>query len=150
MPGASYGPSTLRYTLQAGVCGGFETLRGYRRTPSWCWCWCWCLCWCFWGPGLLICGPFWMIWGPFWVSVWGLGVEGCRQQLKTSKTAPLLSGLPVLPKKCPPFVLAVRCDLLVFPYPKSSKNTQITTYSEQRRRTPVWLKGQTARDVCCF
>ena len=25
------------------VCGGFETLRGYRRTPSrrWCWCWCW-------------------------------------------------------------------------------------------------------------
>ena len=57
--------------------------------------------------------------------------------------------MPVLPKRLPPFVLAIRRDLLVVPYPKSSKNTQITTYSEQRRRTPVWLKGQTARDVCC-
>ena len=29
--------------------------------------------------------------------------KGCRQQLKTSKTAPLSSGLPVLPKRLPPF-----------------------------------------------
>ena len=34
-------------------------------------------------PGVLIWGPFWMIWGPIWVSVSGLGVECCRQQLKT-------------------------------------------------------------------
>ncbi len=48
----------------------------------------------FWGPGLLIWAPFWLTWGPFWVSVWGLGVEGCRQQLKTSKTLPLCSPRP--------------------------------------------------------
>ena len=29
--------------LASKVCGGFETLRGYRRTPSRCWCWGWVL-----------------------------------------------------------------------------------------------------------
>ena len=29
--------------------------------------------------GLLVdLSPGVLIWGPFWVSVWGLGVEGCR------------------------------------------------------------------------
>ena len=29
--------------------------------------------------GLLVdLNPGVLIWGPFWVSVWGLGVEGCR------------------------------------------------------------------------
>ena len=55
----------------------------------------------FWGPGLLI-------WGPFRVSVWGLGVKSCRQQLKPSKIAPLCSARPVLAKRLPPSVLAVR------------------------------------------
>ena len=73
----------------------------------------------FWGTGVLI-------WGPFWVSVWGLGVEVCRQQLKTSKIAPLCSARPVVPKRFPPSVLAVRRDLRVFPYPKSHKNAPIT------------------------
>ena len=57
----------------------------------------------------------------------GFWEKGCRQQLKTSKTAPLCSARPVLPKRLPPSVLAVRGDLVVFPYPKSSKNMQITT-----------------------
>ena len=39
-----------------------------------------------------------LIWGPFWVSVWGLGVEGCRQQLKPTKIAPLCSARPLLVK----------------------------------------------------
>jgi hypothetical protein len=65
-----------------------------------------------------------LIWNPFWL-IWGpfsvVSVSGpCRG------------------------------DLLVLPYPKSSKNTKITTAGEQRWRKPVWLKGQTARDVCCF
>ena len=140
------------------------------RAASPCWGWvlgarCWVLgagCWVlgagagagalfgsFWGPGVLIWSPFWPIWGPF-----GCQFRVLRKRLpaavKTSKTAPLSSGLPVLPKRFPPSVLAVRGDWLVFPYPKYSTNTQITTYSEQRRRKLVWLKGQTAREGCCF
>ena len=86
-------------------------------------------------PGVLIWGPFWVsVWGlgvegcrfggpfggrgadsgPFWVSVWCPGVEGCRQQLKTSKIAPLSSARPVLLKRLPPSVLAVPRDLRVF------------------------------------
>ena len=83
---------------------------------------------------MLIWGPFWVsVWGlgvegcrfggpfegrgadsgPFWVSVWCPGVEGCRQQLKTSKIAPLSSARPVLLKRLPPSVLAVPRDLCV-------------------------------------
>ena len=40
--------------------------------------------------------------------------KGCRQQLKTSKTAPLCSARPVLPKRLPPSVLAVPRDLRLF------------------------------------
>ena len=67
----------------------------------------------------VLLSPWVLIWGPFWVSVWGLGVEGCWQQLKTSKIAPFCSARPVLPKRFPPVVLAVRRDLRVFPYPES-------------------------------
>ncbi len=101
-------------------------------------------------PGVLIWGPFWVsVWGlgvegcrfggpfeagvlicgPFWVSVWGLGVEGCWQQLKISKIAPLCSARPVLTKRFPQSALVVRRDLRVFPYPKSQQNTRITTDS---------------------
>ena len=55
-----------------------------------------------------------LIWGPFWVTAWGLGVEGCRQQLKDAKIAPLCSGRPVLTKRLPPSVLAFRRDLRGF------------------------------------
>ena len=85
-------------------------------------------------PGVLIWGPFWVsVWGlgvegcrfggpfggrgadsgPFWESVWCPGVEGCRQQLTTSKIAPFSSATPVLIKRLPPSVLAVPRDLRV-------------------------------------
>ena len=60
-----------------------------------------------------------LIWGPFWVSVSGLGVQGCRQQLQDAKIAPLCSARPVLPKRLPPSVLAVRRDLHGLQCPKS-------------------------------
>ncbi len=62
-----------------------------------------------------------LIWGPLWVSVWGFEVEGCRQQLKDTKIAPLSSARPVLPKRLPPSVLVVPRDLRAYPYPKSRK-----------------------------
>ncbi len=40
--------------------------------------------------------------------------KGCRQQLKTSKTAPHCSARPVLLKRLPPSVLAVPRDLRLF------------------------------------
>ena len=47
--------------------------------------------------------------------------KGGRQQLKTSKITPVSSGLPVLPEKLPPSVLAVRGDSLVFSVSKIFK-----------------------------
>ena len=67
---------------------------------------------------------------------------------KTSKSRRIASTNAGSISILPPSVLAIRGDLLVFPYPKSTKNTQITTYSQQIRRKLVWLKGQTARDIC--
>ncbi len=107
-----------------------------------------------WGGRLLIGGPcaFWgpgvLIWGPFWVSVWGLGVEACRQQLKYKKIAPVSSALPILPKRLPPSVLAVRCDLRVLRIQNRKTNTQITRYSEHTRGKPFGHNGQSARLGC--
>ena len=56
----------------------------------------------FWRPGVLI-------WDLFWVSVWGLGVESCRQQLKTSKQHPSAAPGPFsqtgFPRLCSLYVL---------------------------------------------
>ena len=99
--------------------------------------------------------PFW---GPFGgppadlgslLGVSGPGVEGGRQQLKTSKIAPVSGARPVLPKRFPPSVVAVRGDLLVFLNPESEKNRQITTYNEHRRGKSVSLKGSGAAEGCC-
>jgi hypothetical protein len=90
----------------------------------------------FWGPGVVIWIPFWVIWGPFWVSISGLICSlyvvicvffedfGYGKTSKSRRIASTNGGsLSILP----PSVLAIRGDLLVFPYPKSTKNTQITT-----------------------
>ncbi len=92
------------------------------------------------GPGVLIWSPFWLIWDPFLAdlgSLLDIPRGRSRDDQKTLENANVSSGLPVWPKRLPPSVLACRGDLLVFPYPKSSKNTQITTAGEQRRRKLV-------------
>ena len=103
----------------------------------------------FWGPGLLIWGLFWLILVDLGFLL-GISLRSSGQQLKTSKTAPVCSARPVLPKRFPPSVLALRDDLFVFPYPKSQTNTQITTHGEHTRGQHVWLKGPGAAERCCF
>ena len=104
----------------------------------------------FWKPGMLIWSPFWLIWGPFWVSVSDLKKKVTGSSSKPQKSHRSRAVCPCCPKNFPRLCSLYVVIRLFFPYPKSSKNTQITTYSEQRRRKPVWLKGQTARDMCCF
>ena len=82
---------------------------------------------------------------PFWVSVWGLGVEGCRQQLQDTKISPISSARPVLPKRFPPSVLVVHRDSVVLSYPKSHKNTPITTDSSSPGVQAEGSNSQSAR-----
>ena len=71
----------------------------------------------------------------FWVPVWCPGVESCRQQLETSKFAPFSSGLPVVAKRLPPYVLAVRGDLRVFVILDKGKNANHDRNLEPGRAT---------------
>ena len=82
-----------------------------------------------------------LIWGPFWVSVRGPGVEGCRQQLKDAKFAPLSISKPVLPKRLPPSVLIIIIVIVIIiitvividivypwhPTPHGSIDTEVAT-----------------------
>ena len=62
----------------------------------------------FWGAQAADLGSLFAALGSLLGVSFGSWEKGCRQQLKTSKTAPVCSARPVLLKRFPPFVLAVR------------------------------------------
>ena len=75
--------------------------------------------------------------------------KGCRQQLKTLKTAPFCSARPVLLKRLPPSVLVVPRDLRVFDKITCQKNSP---FCSARRLLGKYVgqKGPRTAEGCCF
>ena len=82
------------------VCGGFATLRGYRRTPSRCWCWCWCWGWVLGARCGVLGARCWVLGAGCWVLCAGCWVLGTGRWVLGAGCWVLGAGCWVLGSEC--------------------------------------------------